>query len=186
MALTIGINSGFVALAPSVDPDEGDAGMDTRAKVTKDTSPATAAKITEIGWYCDNATEEANFEVGLYAADGAVVPGEAGTLLYSDTINAKGTGVGWKTVSVDWAISPNTDYWLGIQLDNTTTLTNINYVSSGGAGYDNKTAQTTLTNPFDGGALADVDAMISIYAVWEAAVVGMAGAMTTNTGYWGW
>lgn len=168
MALVLGTNSGFVTVAPTTDPGGTNSSFDARSKVTKDTSPATAVKITEIGWYCDNATEEANFEVGLYAADGAVVPGEAGTLLQVSRTNAKGTNAGWKKVTVDWTISPSTPYWLGAQLDDTATLTNMN-LGSGGSGRDELTSQTTLPNPFGGGAPGDAAGMMSIYAVWEAA-----------------
>lgn len=172
MALVLGTNCGFVTVAPSADPGGTDFGIDARSAVTKDTSPATAAKITEIGWYCDNATEEANFELGLYAANGATVPGEAGTRLQVAAVNAKGTGVGWKKATVDWTISPSTAYWLGAQLDDTPTATNTNYAASAGGGYDWRAGQTALTDPYAGGALADVDGMIAIYAVWEAASGG--------------
>lgn len=170
MAVVLGTNSGFVTVAPTTDPEGTNAGLDTFSDVTKHTSPATAVKITEIGWWCDTASEEANFEVGLYAADGAVVPGEAGTLLHVSRTNAKGTGAGWKVVTgLNWAISENTAYWIGIQLDNTATTTNYNYASSGGAGEDFKGGQTTLSDPYGGGTISDTNAMTATYAVWEAA-----------------
>lgn len=167
MAVTIGTNAGFVTVAPTADPAGNNGSMDNGARVTKDTSPATAAKVTEIGWWCDNATEAANFEVGIYAADGAVVPGEAGTLLHVSRTNAKGTTSGWKRVTgLDWAISPNTVYWIGVQLDNTATLTNNNNALTGGQGHDNLSGATTLPDPFGGGAFpADVTG--AYYAVWE-------------------
>lgn len=180
MVVVIGTNSGFVTTAPTVDPAHLNFVVDGRALVTLDTSPETAGKITEMGWWCDTASQESNFEIGLYAADGATVPGEAGTLLYVDTINAKGTTAGWKSVAVDWEIDPSTDYWLGVQLDNVATSTNTNYASTNGKGYDLKTAQTTLTNPFGGGAIANSNYAIAIYAVWEAAVVGPANLKSVN------
>lgn len=169
MALVLGTNCGFVTVAPTADPlDFGITGDDSSG-VTKDISPAGAIKITEIGCWCDTATTQANFEVGLYAADGAVVPGEAGTLLYVSRTNAKGTTAGWKRVTVDWDIEPNTAYWLGFQLDNTTPDTYIGRDLSGGMGMDNRIyGQTTLPNPFGGGALGDSDGLLGIYAVWEA------------------
>jgi len=168
MAVVLGTNAGFVTTAPIADP-EGSASpiVDNAAIVTKDISPATAIKITEIGWWCDTATEEANFEVGLYASDGAVVPGEAGTRLYINDTNAKGTTAGWKKVTVDWDISPSTAYWLAVQLDNTTTTTNTNSKTTEGYGFDSKGSQTTLPNPFDGGSIND-NWIVTIYAVWEA------------------
>jgi len=133
MAVVLGTNSGFCAASPTDDPAGTNRTVDSYAEVTKDTSPAGNNVITEVGWWCDNATKEANFEVGLYAADGAVVPGEAGTLLYSSIVNAKGLGAGWKKVTgLSWAIDPSTPYWIGVQLDNTATTTSINYATSGG------------------------------------------------------
>ncbi|MBU0894038.1 MAG: hypothetical protein KKB88_01195 [Nanoarchaeota archaeon] len=166
-ALVLGTNSGFVTTAPTDDPAAFGETMDDTAKVTKAISPATAVKITEIGWWCDTATEESNFEVGLYAANGAVVPGEAGTLLYSDTTNAKGIDTGWKSVSVDWVISPNTVYWLGVQVDDTATITNTNFAVITSS-IDGINAQTSLPNPFGGGSFTN-NRMYGFYAVWEAA-----------------
>ena len=171
MAVVIGTNSGFVTVAPSADPAGASSGnVDNRAVVTHDTSPAGTNVITEIGWWCDTATQESNFEVGLYAADGAVVPNEAGTLLFSDTTNAKGTGAGWKVVSgLNWAISASTAYWIGIQLDNTATQTQSDFGT--GTGRDFVTA-TTLPDPFGGGALANGSQCAAFYAKYEAAAGG--------------
>ncbi len=168
MALVLGTNSGFVTETPENVSESGRI-ADLYANVTKDTSPATAGKIVEIGWYCNTATQEANFQVGLYAADGEVVPGEAGTLLYSNAGNAKGTTTGWKKVTVDWEILPNTVYWLGMHCSNTATTTYIANEGSGGVGRDARSGQANLPNPFAGGAIADADAMYAIYAIWEEA-----------------
>lgn len=170
-AIVIGTDAGFVEEAPVNAPGgTGHLVIDNYARVTRDTSPETATTITEMGWYCETPSQESNFEVGLYAADGDVVPGEAGTLLYSDTTNAKGTTSGWKRVTgLNWSIDADTSYWLGIQLDDVATTTYVNYHSSGGYGYDYSTPQASLPNPFGGGALSDADAIIAIYAVWEAA-----------------
>lgn len=184
MALVLGTNCGFVAVAPTTDPAGSTVSVDDKSSVTRHTSPATASVITEVGWWCDNATEEANFEVGLYAADGAVVPGEAGTLLHVSRTNAKGTDAGWKSATVNWSISPSTDYWIGIQVDDTTTTTNTDRgISGSGDGIDTRTtggSDATLVNPFGGGNLVDPIAAFSIYAVWEA-VSGPANLKTYNT-----
>jgi len=168
MALIIGTNCGFVTLEPSGDPEGStNAIIDYNARATKFTSPAGATKITKVGWYCDNATEEANFEIGIYSADGEVVPGEAGTRLYVTSTNAKGTDAGWKSATVDWNISPETDYWIAVYLDNTATGTKINYEASGGSGFDSLYTVSTLPNPFGGGDLGDADGMLAIYALYE-------------------
>ena len=119
MALVNGTNCGFVLTAPVDDPASGTSILDSYAKAILTASPATANKITEIGWWCDNATAESNFEVGLYDSNK--------DLLYVERTNAKGTGAGWKTVAVDWEISPSTNYYIAVQLDNTATTTNWNF-----------------------------------------------------------
>ena len=164
MALEIGVSSGFVAVAPTDDPVGGGLLIvDVRGSVSHDTSPPNAAKVTEVGWWCDNDTIEGNFEVGLYAADG--IDDVAGTLLQVSRTNTKTTGAGWKTATVDWDIDSDTAYWIAFQLGPTTSSLS-NNETSGGTGYDREDA-TTLNNPFGGGDLADVDGMMSIYAVWE-------------------
>ena len=167
MALVIGTNCGFVTSAPTDNPEGGLFEIRNNAVVSKFTSPDGVTKIIEIGWWCNESTEEANFEVGLYSADGAVVPGEAGTRLYVSDTNAKGTSSGWKRVTVDWSITESTDYWIGLQLDNTASATNTDNATSGGEGYDRIYVQTGLPNPFGGGAISDADGMLAIYALYE-------------------
>lgn len=178
MAVVVGTNSGFVATSPTDDPAGTGTVADAQALVTRDTSPATAVKVTEIGWWCDTASQAANFEIGIYAADGAVVPGEAGTLLQVARTNAKGTGAGWKKVAVDWSISPNTTYWIAVQLDDTATQTNTDLGASGaGTGWDNVAGATTLPDPLGGGALRAADRSLAIFALWEPAPAASAGNM---------
>jgi len=180
MAVVLGTNSGFVTVAPTADPAGNTLNADNTRSVSRDTSPSTVAKIIEMGWWCDDATEEANFEVGLYAADGTVVPGEAGTRLFVAAVNAKGTTAGWKSVVVDWPISPSTSYWLGMQLDDTATLTTTDAATSGGLGRDTVGSSTSLPNPFGGGTLSSDVGAVSIYALWQTAS-GPANLKTYNT-----
>lgn len=182
MTVVLGTNAGFVTVAPTTDPASAQTvTIDTTARVVKDTSPSTAVKITEVGWWCDNATEESNFEVGLYAADGAVVPGEAGTRLFVSATNAKGTTSGWKVVSsLNWTISGSTAYWIGVQVDDTATATITDNRTSAGSGYDSLASQTTLPNPFGGGAILDIDGILAFYAVWEAASSSNIKSYNTN------
>ena len=169
MAIVLGTNAGFVSVAPSTDPDGSSAVIDYQAHTMLDTSPATATKITEVGWYCSNATQAANFEVGLYDDDGATLPGEAGTRLQVNTTNAKGTGLGWKSCTgLNWSISSSTDYWIAIQCDDTATSTGDDYASSGGSGADMIFSQSSLPDPFGGGGLIFSSGMFALYALWEA------------------
>lgn len=167
MALVLGTNCGFVTSAPLADPLGGTTfTADFFSHFLRTTSPAGTYKVTEIGWWCNTATEDSNFEVGLYAADGAVVPGEAGTRLLVNATNAKGTGAGWKTVSgLNLPISASTNYWLAFQLDDTTTATFVDGETGGGLGRDAISGATALADPAGGGALVDSDAIVGIYAL---------------------
>jgi len=183
MALTIGTNSGFVISTPSGNPEASTFSLSNTKIVIKDTSPSTATKITEVGFYFLNpsaTTPGVNFEVGLYSPDGAVVPGEAGTLLYASQINDSGTVDGWLSVAVDWDISPSTVYWIGIQID---TMTGIRtqYKTSGGYGIDYATSSSTLSNPFGGGSIYDINGAWAVYAKWSSGVSGPANLKSYNT-----
>jgi hypothetical protein len=170
MAVTLGTNSGFVTTAPTADPAGTNFTIDGVAVSTKHTSPEGNNVITEFGWWCDTASEASNYEIGLYAADGATVPGEAGTRLQYSATQAKGTNAGWKVVTgLNWSISASTVYWLAVQLDNVTTTTSANRNTSGGAGYDVRATQTTLSDPFGGGTLSSATIAVAIYAVTVAA-----------------
>lgn len=167
MSLTIGTNCGFVKTAPTDDPGgNATSTIRQRAVVTRATSSSDTNRITQFGWWCNENSPEANFSIGIYSSNGEVVPGEAGTLLYSSTGHAKGTTLGWKTVDVKWDIEPNTDYWLGVQLNyysgtNTTTDRQL----TTGYGYDYIEPKTFLPNPYGGGALALENNMLAFYAV---------------------
>lgn len=160
MALALGDNSGFVLVAPTADPAGTNTTIDGSSVVTKDTSPTGATKITQIGWYRGSGTNTANFEVALYSDS----VGVAATRLFVDNTNSSASG-GWITVAVDWAISANTPYWLSVQMDAHSGSSTIDTATSGGAGTDVLTAQTTLNNPYGGGAVADADGMYAIYAL---------------------
>lgn len=163
MAVVLGTSSGFVTVAPTVDPNGTGVTIDGSSAVTKHTSPATAARITEIGWW-RTGTNAANFEVALYSESGGV----AATRLFVDATNSD-TGGGWVRVAVDWAISENTAYWLGLQMDAHGGSSTVDSATSGGAGIDIIVGTTTLNDPFGGGAVSDADGMYAIYALWQAA-----------------
>jgi hypothetical protein len=161
MALVLGTSSGFVTVAPTTDPDgEVATTIDGSSVVTKHTSPAGATRITEIGWYRATGTNTANFEVALYADESGV----AGARLFVDATNSSASS-GWLTTAVDWTITENTPYWLGLQMDAHTGSSTIDSQTSGGAGMDLLATQTALNDPYGGGAVADADGMRAIYAL---------------------
>ncbi len=160
MALTLGVNSGFVTVAPTADPNETGTTIDGSSVVTKHTSPAGATKITSIGWYRASGTNAANWEIALYS-DSA---GAAGARVAVDNTNST-TSAGWVVTAVDWAISGSTAYWLALQMDAHTGSSSVDGAAAGGAGSDILTSQTTLADPYGGGAVADADGMYAIYAL---------------------
>jgi hypothetical protein len=177
MAVTLGTSSGFVSSAPTNDPAGGNTTIDGSAGVTNDTSPTTAKRIVEIGWYRGGGTGTTNWELGLYAADGATVPGEAGTRLFVADTNSSSSG-GWLKATVNWTISPSTSYWLGLQMDAHAGSSTVDSNTSSGTGIDIRTSQTTLPNPFGGGALADANGMYAIYALWTTGDVSVFDPVT--------
>lgn len=162
MAVVLNTNAGFVSVAPTADPSGTATIIDTQAMSVKDTSPVTAGKITEIGWWCDNVTEETNFEVGLYSHNAG--SNKPASRLYVDTTNAKGTTAGWKTVSVDWSISAETIYWIAIQVDDTTTQTNIDR-NADSTRISITTSATALYETWSAGSTETTWAR-AVYAVW--------------------
>lgn len=166
-ALVDGTNCGFVTTAPTADPAATAFGnVDNQARAGKFTAPATGT-VTEIGWWVDNATEEANYECGLYTDDGGGATSVAVDLIDASRTNAKGTSGGlWKSCTVSIAITSGTIYWIAIQLDDTATQTNTNGATGGGRrGRDG--AQTTLQATWgeDGAA----DNLVAFYAVYTEA-----------------
>ncbi len=141
--------------------------IDDISWAVKDTSPAGAGKITEIGWYCNNATPEVNFEVGIYGHNVGDDNPEA--IVGVSRTNAKGTSSGWKRVTgLNIAISPNTIYWIAVQVDNLGTTTDSERSSASGERFDYKAGDGTLTDPW---AVSDqgYDQKAAIYAVYESA-----------------
>ena len=164
MAVVLGTNAGFVTVAPTADPAGTTTLIDTQAVAVKDTAPVGSGKITEIGWWCDNATEETNFEVGLYSHNAS--SNKPATRLYVDTVNAKGTAAGWKTVVVDWNITAETIYWIAIKVDNTATQTNIDR-NVDATRISIVTFSGSLSQPWPAGSTETIWCR-AIYAVYES------------------
>ena len=168
MALVLGTNAGFVISSPSADPAGTNLRTDNVARGFKDTTPAGATTITEIGWYCDNATEESNFEVGIYTHNVGDNNHEAKVGSFSTT-NAKGTTAGWKKVTgLSIPINENTIYWIGFQLDTTSKGTNMNRTTDATKKTDWKFPVSELDNPW-GVSNGTLDYILAIYAVYSSA-----------------
>ena len=163
-AIVEGTNAGFCLSAPSADPAGTATAQDDTGRATKFTSPADINTVTEIGWWSDQISEEANFEVGIYADNGSgTAPGAA---VYRNQTNAKGLGAGWKAVTgISVSLSPSTVYWIAVQVDNTVTTTSTDG-STTGAPYRRNfdTAATTLPDPWaDDGTSENILAFYAVY-----------------------
>lgn len=146
MAIADGTNAGFVTVRPTSDPAGSTYQIDTRAEACKFTSPSGNNTLLEIGWYCDNATEEANFEVAIYSDDSAnTLPLN---ILASNKTNVKGTDAGWKYATVNYVLSASTVYWLAVQLDDTATNSNLNVTSNASYRHPVKSGVATLPDPW--------------------------------------
>ena len=169
-ALELGTNTGFLyaGSSPNVDPWEDLDGVDTMAWSIKDTAPVGATKVTEIGWWCDTATEAANFEVGIY--DHSVGDDNPEAKVGDFAIdNAKGTTAGWKKVTgLNIPITAGTIYWIAMQLNDTATATEISIEGTGTPGSKSvrKAGQTALIDPW--GADTGFEMLIGLYAVTDA------------------
>lgn len=168
MAIVLGTNAGFVSVAPTENPGGTATTTDGYARAIKHASPIGAGKITEIGWWSDNISNDANFEVGLYSHDaGNDKPNER---LFVNATNAKGTAVGWKTVVVDWEIIAETTYWIAIQLDAHTGTSKTDFTDVGVPSRDSFHAASTLGTTWSVGSNENAGYAISVYAVYGSGV----------------
>lgn len=177
MALVLGVNSGFVIVAPTADPAETGTTIDGSSVVTKHTTPVGALKIISFGWYRASGTNSANWEIALYADTAGV----AAARLFVDATNSS-TSNGWLTVAVDWDVVPSTAYWLALQMDAHAGSSSVDGVDAGGAGSDVLTSQTTLNDPYGGGAVAAPDGMYALYALVQTADAPLVGFMQSQQG----
>ena len=176
MALVNGTNCGFVTTAPTEDPSGALTGtIDNISVAGRFTSPAGAVKVTEIGWWCGNATEETNFDAGIYdTSEGLPV-----NLLNGVGRNqAKGTDAGWKKITgLNITITENTVYYIGVQVDNTATATVVDATNDANEYREYSSAATALPSPWNGGS--GTGRLLAFYAVYETGTAGR--FMTTNT-----
>lgn len=169
MAITEGINAGFVKVAPTGDlSGSGAVSMSNRAWAIKFVAPLGAIKVTEMGWWCDAISTEANFELGIYSHDSG--NNKPNTLLGVDSTNAKGTTIGWKVATgLNIAITAGTTYWLASQLDIVTPWTGL-----GGEFSSNESTIKiidSLTNPWGTSDGILTSNIFAIYAVYESVAV---------------
>ncbi len=166
MGLVKGVNCGLVLTKPTLDPASGSRIVcDQFTWAMKVTTPAVIAKVTEIGFWVDNATEDRNFDVGIYTHDvGEDEPLDrlAGAIFGK----AKGLDAGWKRSDVlNIALNPNTIYWISVHLFNTPSTTNLDYLADGGEKADYKNGDPGLENPWPG-SVTSLGWLLGIYALY--------------------
>lgn len=160
--VTIGTNAGFVTTAPTSDPAGNNLDVSGFAFGSNFNSSATAVKITEVGYWNDDATDTSQTaQVALYNDTGAIYPA---SLLKNASFTTVG-GQRWEKVSVDWTISPSTRYWLVVISPQVTT----NYNNNGaGNKLVRNAGETVLDNPFESSQTINDEVTSAIYAVWTA------------------
>lgn len=165
MGLHKGINCGFVTEAPTGDPGAADIQVSDIQHALKCTVPATAKRVTQIGFYVANATEQSNFEVAIY--DHNVGDNNPENVIGKHTVNLKGTTLGWKRrLGLNIAVTPLDVVWIANQLDVTPTPTQTNYADTGGEKYDRVTNRLSLLDPW-GVSTHTYETLLAIYAVWD-------------------
>jgi len=166
MAISIGTNCGFVTSRPTANPAfTGTDIADDKMLAIKVTAPVGTNSLTEIGWYCHNATEAADFQVGIYSHDsGSNKPGNR-LAVSSDT--AKGTAAGWKYASVSYSLVASTTYWLAVQLDDTATNTQIDFDEPVGERISQMFTVTSLPDPWAAGSSEFNDQYYAIYGLYS-------------------
>lgn len=163
MALVDGTNCGFCLVAPVNDPVGGYVNVVNNSRIVgKYTTPAFPVRVTSIGWWCDDATEAANFRCGIYTHNGGTGFADVRLALSADA--AKGLAAGWKSVAVSIDLAASTTYWIAVGLDNTVTVTNIDKgaAASGTMEIQNGAA---LPNPWTG--IGTSNRQVAIYALYQ-------------------
>jgi hypothetical protein len=163
MAVVVGTSAGFVTSEPTSAPTGSQAGHDTYAVAFKVVAPAGGGSISKMGWYVNNATEAANFKLGIYSHDSA--NDRPNALLASSADTAKGTTSGWKSADVDFDFTGETTYWFCIQCDDTATMTIGIYTADATQKIDYKASQTDLPSPWgtSDGTAGRISAIYALY-----------------------
>ena len=171
-AISEGTNAGFVSSAPVDDPVGGssDLGIDTFARACKFTSPVGSNTLTSIGWWSSRATEEADFQVGIYSHDAD--NNLPNVLLASSGDIAKGTSGGWIKATVNYSLTTSTVYWLAVQCDDTATTTNIDRTDTAGYKAERKNTQTSLPALW-GTSQSTGEILLAIYGLTQIVVAGV-------------
>ena len=180
MALVEGTNCGFVATAPTSDPEgTGTIFIEGAANAMKFVSPVGATKVIEMGYYQpSNSFQTRDSQFGIYSHN-------AGDNNPEDLLGSSGdvsmdTTLGWKVSGVlDIAITGETIYWVAIQHDSEIVGRQVDFRADGAYKRDLKTSQTSLPDPW-GTTSGTAGHLMAIYAVYEVAAAGNLHMMGAN------
>lgn len=175
MALVVGTNCGFVGAAPSGDPNGSDPvvidGNGAYASIY--TTPSGDNEVTQMGWYTPDATEAADYDIGIYSVDTTPDPDKPNVRLAVAANQAKGTSAGWKTASVTFGATEgyaaSTSFFLAIELDATATATNAESEYASGAGWHWRGEVTALLDSWGDSWTGGGAYHIGVYALYSAA-----------------
>lgn len=135
-------------------------------------------KIIGMGWNCYNATEDVDFNMGIYSDDS----GTPDTLLYATGNHPKGTTAGWKRVDANYTLQAGT-YWIAVQLDETIETTNIFQNNSSSTGANISIDDWLSFLPTNWSELDNDDKLVAIYALTPKVETGGAGTKAIATRY---
>jgi len=177
-AVVDGTSAGFVTVAPTDNPAGSGGPLDTYSAATKFTAPASGGTISSMGWWCDNATEADEYQLGIYSHDAG--NNKPNLLLASSGDMAKGTTAGWKTGTVAYGFTGNTVYWLAAQLDDTATVTNIDYTTNASYKEDYRGSSTELLATW-GTSTGTLGRILSIYALYTSTANIIVGTVISES-----
>jgi hypothetical protein len=166
MAVELGTSAGFVAAAPSDNPEGTGDTIAYMAYAQRCTAPSGNNSVTSMGWYCNTATGAANFQVGIYSHDAG--NDKPNVLLASSGDVAKGTDAGWKSGAVSCALTASETYWLAMQYDDSAGNTEIDRSTVADQEWHVKITETELTDPW-GTSDNSGTTLCAIYALYSAA-----------------
>lgn len=160
MALEIGTNCGFVAVAPTTDPGGANLAVDGFARALMQVAPVGNYKVTKLGWYQNGSAGDPgeDWGVGIYDDDG----GKPGNLLTSVTGIVAGSAQ-WNTGVLDYILTSGETYWLAAVCEASSPATNIAYLSSGGTASGDFASY--LPDPWE--EVSATSYILAIYALYE-------------------
>lgn len=162
-AVVLGTNAGFVTEAPTGNLIGGTQ-IDKHTQGHFDTAPSDGT-VSEIGFWVDSLTENAEAQVGLYA-DNSNNPG---SLIWNSSIEVMTSGTDfWYSFEVpDIEISNGVKYWIMVFVNDTSTTSYTDIDALPGHKFGYFTDVDGITDPFEGFGWSG-EYVASFYAVYGA------------------